>query len=142
MRGGRTAARDARMGSLRTLTAVGVFLAVLAVSGCAPDSAGAAEAAQDFRRAVIEGDASSACSMLTPLAREEIAAKTSCEDHMGSLQLPAEGPALGTERYGRNAVVQFEDDTVFLTVSGSGWQVTGAGCRAQGEAPYDCKVGG
>jgi hypothetical protein len=129
------------MGRLTNLSAVGVSLAVLAISGCAPDGSGAAVAAQDFRRAIAD-DSSSACSMLTPRAREKTAATTTCEDQVESLQLTAGAAVLRTERYGRNAMVEFEDDTVFLTVSGSGWQVTGAGCTARGEAPYDCEVGG
>jgi hypothetical protein len=142
MRRGQTRVAGARRGRLPTLTAGGVFLAVLAVAGCAPDSAGAAAAAQDFRRAVADRDASSACSMLSQEAREKTAAQSSCEDQVESLQPPGAGTALRSERYGRNAMVEFEDDTVFLTLSGSGWQVTGAACTEQGEAPYDCEVGG
>lgn len=127
---------------LSSLTAGGVLLTVLAISGCALDGAGASAAAQEFKRAAADGDASLACSLLSAPAREETAAKTSCEDQMESLHLPAAGALLRTERFGRNARVVFEDDTVFLTVSGSGWQVTGAGCRARGDAPYDCEVGG
>jgi hypothetical protein len=121
---------------------VGAFLTVLAISGCAPDGADAAAAAQDFRRAAAGGDAALACSMLSPRAREETGAKTSCEDQVESLHLPAAGAVLRAERYGRNAMVEFDDDTMFLTVSGSGWQVTGADCTARGDAPYDCEVGG
>jgi hypothetical protein len=142
VRRGQTSARGARIGKLPTVAAVGGVLAVLAMTGCAPDSAGAASEAQEFRRAAADGDASSACAMLSPHARAETAAKTSCEDQLKSLQLPGVGTALRTESYGRNAMVEFEDDTVFLTMSGSGWRVTGAGCTPQGEAPYDCEVGG
>ena len=129
-------------GWLPRLVAAGALLAVLAVPGCAPGSAGAAGAAQDFRRAIADGDATAACSMLSQHTREEAAAQTSCEDQLESLQLPAEENPLRTESYGRSAMVEFEDDTVFLTVSGSGWQVTGAGCVQRGDSPYDCEVGG
>lgn len=118
------------------------LLAVVAVTGCAADSAGAAGAAEDFRRAAADGDASVECSMLSPRTRAEVAGRASCEDHLASLQLPSDGAALRTEQYGRNAMVVFPDDTVFLSVSGSAWQVTGAGCTANGDAPYDCEVGG
>lgn len=125
-------------GSLKALP----LLVLLTVPGCAPDSAGAAAAAQDFRRAVAAGDTSTACSLLRPRVREKTAADSSCEDQLKSLQLPAGGSVVRTESYGRNAMVEFDDDTVFLAASGSGWQVTGAGCRPQGESPYDCEVGG
>lgn len=118
------------------------LLVLLAVSGCAPDSAGAAAAAQDFRQAITAGDTSTACSMLRPRVREKVAADSTCEDQIKLLQLSAGGSVLRTESYGRNAMVEFEDDTVFLAASGSGWQVTGAGCTSRGESSYDCEVGG
>lgn len=128
--------------SLPKVMKAGALLAVLAVSGCAADSAGATFAAEDFRRAAADGDPSAQCSMLSAHTREKVAGKTRCEDQLASLAIPTEGVAIRTERYGRNAMVEFQDDTVFLAVSGSGWQVTGAGCRAQGEAPYECEIGG
>ena len=80
--------------------------------------------------------------MLTPHAREQTQGKSTCEEHLASLGMPSGGAVLRTERYGRSALVVFDDDTMFLTVTGSGWQVTGAGCSARGELPYDCEVGG
>lgn len=140
---GRTPAHDGRPGWLaRSVKAVSL-LAVLAIAGCAPDSVGAAAAAREFRQAVADGDSPAACSFLSEQVREETAADSSCEDQLASLQLPAAaGEALQTESYGRNAMVEFRDDTVFLTMSGSGWQITGAGCVAQGESPYNCELGG
>jgi hypothetical protein len=44
---------------------VGAFLTVFAISGCPPDSSGAAAAARDFRRAAADRDASLACSILS-----------------------------------------------------------------------------
>jgi len=129
-------------GSLPKVLMAAALLAVLAVSGCAADSVGATNTAEDFRRAVAGGDPSAACSMLSAHTLEDVAGETRCEDQMASLKIPSEGAAVRTERYGRSALVEFQDDTVFLTVSGSGWQVTGAGCRVRGEAPYECEIGG
>lgn len=139
----RTAARGVGSwaGRLPRLLKAAPLLALLAVGGCAPDSAGAENAAQDFRQALADGDTSAACSMLTPHLHEEASAQGTCEEQLESLQLPASGEAMKAESYGRNAMVEFADDTVFLTVSGSGWQVTGAGCTAQGDA-YNCDLGG
>jgi hypothetical protein len=133
---------DRRVGRLPLLLRASSLLAVLAVSGCAPDSAGAGAAAEDFRRAVAGGDTSTACSMLSPQTRQDVAKDSTCEEQLASLELSVDGADLQTERYGRNAMVEFEDDTVFLTVTGSGWQVTGAGCTPRGESPYECEVGG
>lgn len=118
------------------------LLVLLAVPGCAPDSAGAAGTAEDFKQAIAAGDMSVACSKLTPRLREKTAAKSTCEDQMGSLQLSAGGAVLRTHSYGRNALVEFENDAVFLAAAGSGWQVTGAGCTLRGDSSYDCEVGG
>ena len=129
-------------GTLHRFVVAGAFLAVLAVAGCAPDSGGAARTAQDFRKAVADGDASAACDMLSAHTREEAAAHTSCEEDLESLELPSDGEVLRAESYGREAIVVFEDDTVFLTVSGTRWQVTGAGCEERAGSAYDCEVGG
>ena len=130
------------VGKLPKFIKAGLLLVVVSVSGCAPDSAGAAATAQEFRQAAAAGDTSATCSMLGPKAREKAAAGSTCEDQLASLQLPTSGAALKTQRYGRNAMVEFEDDSVFLTMTGAGWQVTGAGCMPRGELPYDCEVGG
>src|SRR5690349_11508067 len=116
--------RPARAGTLPRLMKAGLVLVVLAVSGCAPESAGAAATAQEFRRTAAAGDTAAACAMLSPKAREKTAADSTCQDQLTSLQLPTTGAALRTARYGRNAMVEFEDDTVFLTADGSGWLVT------------------
>lgn len=129
----------------RTLSKLAVacaFIVFLGVAGCAPDSGGAGRAAEDFRRAVADGDPSAACSMLSAHTRDEAAATTSCEEELESLELPSDGNVLRAESYGREAIVEFEDDTIFLTVSGSGWQVTGAGCEERAGSSYDCEVGG
>jgi hypothetical protein len=91
---------------------------------------------------VADGDPSAACDMLSSHTREETAAQTSCEEELESLELPSEGNVLRAESYGREAIVVFEDDTVFLTVSGPEWQITGAGCEERAGSAYDCEVGG
>lgn len=133
---------DRRLVSWPGSLTAGLLLVLLAVPGCSPDSEGAARAAQDFKGALSAGDASTACSMLRPQVRDKAASGRTCEERLGSLQLPAGGAVLRTESYGRNAIVEFEDDTVFLAVAGSGWEVTGAGCTLRGESSYDCEVGG
>jgi hypothetical protein len=138
----RTRFRSSGSRALSRLAVACSFVVVLGVAGCAPDSGGAARAAEDFRQAVADGDPSAACSMLTEHTREEAAATTSCEEELESLELPSDGNVVSAESYGREAIVEFEDDTVFLTVSGSGWQVTGAGCEEHDESSYNCEVGG
>jgi hypothetical protein len=120
------------------------LLVLAAVTSCAPDAASAASAAQDFHRAVDASDWSAACALLQPETREKTVDQVggSCEAGLEALQLPEAGPLMKTEAYGREALVKFDNDAVFVAVSGSGWQITAAGCRPQGESAYSCEVGG
>ena len=127
----------------RTLRPLACLLVVAAAAGCAPDATTAASAAQDFHRAVGASDWSAACALLQPETREKTAQDAgSCEAGLKSLQLPGAGVLLKTEAYGREALLEFDGDVVFMAVSGSGWRVTAAGCSPKGESPYSCKVGG
>ena len=121
---------------------VGGFLSLLALAGCAPEGSGAASAAEEFHQALTSGDAAAACSMLSEPAFEKAELDGGCESQMEELQLPSAGPPVQTEVYGRTAMVEFGNDTVFLAASSSGWQITGAGCISQGENGYMCEVGG
>jgi hypothetical protein len=117
-------------------------LVLLSLLGCAPDGSGAAEAATTFREEVTSGNTSAACSMLGREALEKAGGESECEEQLESLGLDDSGAPVRTEIYGRNAIVEFENDAVFLSSSGSGWKITGAGCTPQGEQPYNCEVGG
>jgi hypothetical protein len=121
------------------------LMPLLALSACAPVGTAAAGAAQEFHQAVMAGHLSEACSLLQAETRKETArtgGPGSCENQLQGAHLPDAGKSLHTEIYGRNAVVEFEKDTVFLTASEAGWKITAAGCTPQGEAPYTCEVGG
>ncbi|WP_306635126.1 hypothetical protein [Pseudarthrobacter siccitolerans] len=118
--------------------------ALLAVSGCAPDGAAPADAAQEFHQDLSRSDWSAACAMLQSDTRGKTAQEqeSSCEDHLGNLQIQEPGTVTRTEIYGRAAFVEFEHDAVFLAAAGGGWKVTAAGCTPNGDAPYNCEVGG
>jgi hypothetical protein len=124
--------------------AVAGILALLALAGCVPEGSAAADAAQDFHEALAASSWSAACSLLQDDTREKVAEEqdSSCEDHVRSLDIQEPGEVNRTETYGRNAFVEFDNDTVFLTAVDSGWQVTAAGCTPNGDAPYTCEVGG
>lgn len=117
-----------------------------ALSGCAAEGTEAAKAAEAFHRAVAASDMAAACALLQPHTREETARSSdngSCESQLQKAKLPDPGKVLRTEQYGQDAFVRFENDAVFLAVSGGGWKVTAAGCKPNGEeAPYTCEVGG
>ncbi|MFC7847614.1 hypothetical protein ACFUTU_03970 [Arthrobacter sp. NPDC057388] len=122
------------------------LLAMVVLSGCAPEGTASTGAAEAFHRAVSGSDMTAACALLQPHTREETARSSddgSCESQLQKAKLTDPGKVLRTEQYGQDAFVQFENDAVFLAVSGGGWKVTAAGCRPNGEeAPYTCEVGG
>ena len=143
----RTATRPGeRAGGRRggRLRATAGILALLTLSGCTPDGNAATAAAQDFHQALAASNWSLACSMLEADTREKAADEQdgTCEERLQNLQLGEAGTVTGTEKFGRNALVTFENDAVFLAAVGSGWHVRGAGCEPRGEAPYICEVGG
>ena len=89
-----------------------------------------------------EGGAPEArCALLAPttLASLEEDQSASCPEAIGRLPL-AGGEVESVEVWGGDAQVRLAGDTVFLTETTSGWRVTAAACRPQGEAPYDCEV--
>ncbi|WP_461174755.1 hypothetical protein M1D93_08975 [Arthrobacter sp. Z1-9] len=131
-------------GLRRPLPAVACLLVMAAVTSCAPDATGASSTAQDFHEAVRSSDWSAACGVLQPDTRRQAAERNggSCESALESLQLSAAGTLMNTEAYGREALVEFDGDVVFMAFSGSAWRVTAAGCSPRGDSPYSCEVGG
>jgi len=89
------------------------------------------------------GDPGERCALLAPstLASLEKDASAPCTDALQDLGLDG-GAVVAVEVWGGGAQVRLRGDTVFLTQTSSGWRVTAAGCRSQGEAPYDCEVTG
>ncbi|WP_458778689.1 hypothetical protein [Arthrobacter sp. D3-16] len=131
-------------GLCRPLLAACLLVTAAAVTGCAPDATGASSTAQNFHKAVRSSDWSTACELLQPDTRQQVAERNgdSCEFGLESLQLPTAGTLLKTEAYGREALVEFDGDVVFMASSGSAWRVTAAGCSPRGDSPYSCEVGG
>ena len=126
-----------------TGTVAGVLvLGLLSLVGCAPAGTGAAEAASSFREEIASGNTAAACAMLGQDALEKAGGETGCEEQLESLDLGDSSAPGRTEIYGRNAIVEYENDAVFLNSSGSGWKISAAGCTPQGEQPYKCEVGG
>ncbi|WP_315099134.1 hypothetical protein [uncultured Cellulomonas sp.] len=127
--------------------------AALALAGCTsrPAAETAGTAARDFYRAVAAADGAGACALLAPATAEAL------EDDAG---LPCDEAILDgdvgetlTERAqdgstpsgrvaGRQAQVTLPTDVLFLTVSGSRWLITAAGCDPRPPRPYDCVLEG
>jgi len=142
------------MGTGRRRRAVGAaVLALPALAGCAllagcaslaPDAGGAAAVAQSFHAAVAEGDGQAACALLAPAVVTEVedSSGAQCPDAVLAAGVPSAAGVVRTHAYGRQAQVVLDDDVLFLTVSGEGWLVTGAGCSPRPDRPYDCRISG
>ena len=126
-------------------------LAAPALAGCsalAPDAPSAEGVAVAFAAAIESGSAAEACAMLARGTVEEIESSEDapCEQVILSLGLPAGGQGRTAEAFGRGAIVELDNDTVFLVGNGAGdvrsWRVTAAGCEPRTERPYDCVVKG
>ncbi|MCE6999123.1 hypothetical protein LZG04_30600 [Saccharothrix sp. S26] len=108
--------------------------AVLVLGGCGTSSDDLVRrTAEEFTSAVAAGDSDRACDLLTEKAREDV--------ECSSLDVPG-GAVRSVEAWGDAAQVRTSDDVLFLRDVTSGWRVSGAGCRPQGERPYKCEVGG
>lgn len=126
---------------LRALTITVVVAAT--VSGCAgPDTSGPERVAVSFSNAITNGDGVRACALLSPQTAAAVAeaSRSACPDAVLHQDLPAATPLRSVQRYGKQALVRSATDTMFLSEFPTGWKIIGAGCRPQGERPYDCGV--
>lgn len=115
-------------------------LAVALTAGCAAGERSAVErVAAAFASA---GDPSQACALLAPATRQAVETQQGRPCASALAGLPGGGVVRRVEVWGGSAQVRLDGDTLFLTRTQEGWRVTAAGCRARGEAPYDCRVAG
>lgn len=117
------------------------------VAGCGASAArvdGARAAAEGFERFLAAGDHGAACRMLAPetIGQLEQDEHRTCARVLGTQELPPTGAVRTTEVYGRQAMLRFEGDTLFLSQFGDGWKVVAAGCSPRGEQPYQCVLKG
>jgi len=111
------------------------------LAGCAhPAGSGVRAATTAFFAAVEANDGHKACADLAPQAAEALgSADSTCAEEIVKLDLKG-GSYLSAQVWGDRAEVKLSKDTVFLARFPNGWKVTGAGCEAQPQGPYDCDV--
>jgi len=132
---------------MRTASGVAVVAVVLGsvLAGCgsAQREAGPSDVAEAFSAAMEAGDAEAACAILAPETLEALVASEDrdCAASLESLELPG-GVVEDVAVWGDRAQVRTDADVLFLTEFESGWFVSAAGCRAQGDRPYQCEVSG
>jgi hypothetical protein len=96
---------------------------------------------RDVAAAFSAGDPAARCAVLAAgtlqtLEREE---QQPCVEAVGQLPLGS-GAVVSVEVWGEDALVHLTDDTLFLTLTPSGWQVSAGGCQPQPDAPYVCQL--
>jgi hypothetical protein len=127
---------------------VGVLMVPLVlVAGCSGTSGRATDAsvsAAAFERALESGDVGAACAVLAPqtLSEVEQSGDGACVKALPGEKLPAGGAVGAVRVYGSQAQVVLASDTLFLSHFADGWKVVAAGCRPQGDQPYQCAVQG
>jgi hypothetical protein len=132
---------------MKLAAVLGAGCLLIALGGCAttsPDAHAAEEAAVGFHRALDGADDSAACRLLAPRTVSEVEERSSgaCEDALRAMDLPSAGDVVSAGAYGLSAQVILRGDTVFLSLTPSGWLVTAAGCTRVPDQPYDCVVRG
>jgi hypothetical protein len=113
---------------------------VLLLSGCSSaQRADVEQVATTFTDP--SSDPEARCDLLAPATLDSFEQSTSapCTEAIEQLPLDA-GEVRSVEVWGADAQVKLGGDTLFLTETHSGWRITAAACRPQGDAPYDCEV--
>ncbi|MEX0168278.1 hypothetical protein MRBLMG1_000819 [Streptomyces sp. LMG1-1-1.1] len=122
--------------------------ALAALSACGAPQArqdGATTAGRAFEVALAAGDFRTACELLAPGSREQLVEdeRKPCERALPSQGLPRGGGVRSVDVYGRQALLRFSGETLFLSEFDEGWRVTAAGCVPEpGDEPYDCVLKG
>jgi hypothetical protein len=106
--------------------------------------AASSAAAERFYQAVEAGNGSAACELLAPASLQEVeqAAQAPCRTAILDEDISGDGKVTQLRQYGTQAQAKVRGDIAFLSEFDDGWKIVAAGCTAQGELPYDCKVKG
>lgn len=124
--------------------AVVLLACVPVLAGCADAAkSDAADVAEQLLAAVADGDGETACSVLSPAARDELeqssgrpCAQAILEEDLGPQ------PVRDVHVFNTMAEVRFSDQAVFLARFDGGWRVTAAACTPVPDRPYDCSIQG
>jgi hypothetical protein len=123
-----------------------VVLPLTLVTACSagPDTTAASGVAAAFHRAIQDGDGAAACALLAPATVEDLEGTSaqSCPEAILSQHLPDAQQVQDSEAFGRAAQVLMDGDVVFLSMFGTEWLITAAGCAPRGDRPYDCTLKG
>ena len=126
------------------LSVVGLLCSACGGAGAADEPAAPQGVAVRFHAAVSQGDGEGACALLAPETRRELVqtARRACARAVVAEEIPDAGAVRQSHRFGTQAQVRLEGDTVFLGEFADGWRVVAAACTPREVLPYDCRVKG
>ncbi|MFC9816997.1 hypothetical protein ACFVJM_33610 [Streptomyces virginiae] len=105
---------------------------------------GARQAATAFEETLARADYNAACELLAPQTRQQL--EQDSEKPFGPAladeRLPTADPVGTTQVYGRQALLQLDGDTLFLSQFDGGWKIVAAGCQPRPDEPYRCSLKG
>jgi hypothetical protein len=119
-------------------------MATTLLTGCGSAGVDPEAVAVDFYHAVANQQAAAACALLAPQTVEELeqSAQAPCVEALARQDIPTAGAPIATERFGNQAQVRLDGDTVFLAEFDDGWRIVAAGCIPREPLPYDCVLEG
>jgi hypothetical protein len=133
------------MGPHSCLGAAALLLAVCCTAGCSSSQeAPARDTAQAFYDALARHDGERGCALLAPetLSELEQSAGKPCPEAILEEEVPSVTQPEDVHVFGAMAEIRYAADVAFLTRFGDRWTVMAAGCRPDGDRPYDCRVKG
>jgi hypothetical protein len=116
----------------------------LSAAACTPAEEPSARAAGEaFQTALRNHQGDAACQLLSDEARGNLESGTGkpCARAIAGLGLPV-GTVTSVQVWGGNSQERLDPGVLFLAQFKTGWKVTGAGCRARPDQPYDCDIEG
>lgn len=136
--------RPCRTAGRRTATALVALVLMTACAGQgSAESDAVTQAVEKFGTALAADDAQAACALLAPGTLEQLESSHGpCPTALPVVDLVSPGTVNHVDVYGKHAMVEASEDTVFLARFDEGWLVVAAGCVARPERPFDCAVEG
>jgi hypothetical protein len=121
-----------------------VVLSAAVLAGCANQTGeqDASKVAAQFLDAAGRGDGQTACALLGPKTRDDLEVSNGqpCSQSLPMDRL--QGTVGNASVWSDWAQVSTNGGALFLTEFDSGWLITAAGCKPNGDAPYRCVLGG
>ena len=128
-----------------SMRAIPVVAVALLLAGCSSGHLDDVErTVDDFGAAWEAQDGAALCDLLAPVTQQEVESSTgmACAEGVLELDVQTPGSVTAVQVYATAAQARTEEDTLFLSQYDGGWRVLAAGCRPQGEQPYDCELKG